>query len=241
MPPTQIVPGVYAISLGFVNAFLIDDAELTLIDTGVPGSAKKILAAVRELGRQPADIRQIVVTHCHPDHTGSLNELKQATGAAAAMHPLDAALVRDGVAGRPMQPAPGLLNTLIFRLMSARRAGQPAVEAAAAERELADGEVLPFASGLRVIHTPGHSAGHVSLLWPRHGGVLFAADACSNVFGLSYSPIYEDLAEGQRSLGRLASLDFAAACFGHGKAIVGEAAGHFQAKWGKIQARSSTA
>lgn len=240
MSVKQIVPGLHAVSLGIVNAFLIDDGELTLIDTGVPGSARKILSAVRQLGRRPTDIRHIVVTHCHADHSGSLNELKQATGASAAMHPLDAALVRDGRSGRPMRPAPGLVNALIFRVMVSRGSAPMAVEPAPIEHELRDGAELPFANGMRVIHTPGHSAGHISLLWPRHGGVLFVADACANMFGLAHSPIYEDLAEGRRSLGRLASLDFATVCFGHGRAIVGGAAGRFRAKWGAKPIVSNT-
>ncbi len=53
MVAKQVVAGVYALSLGPVNAFLIDDDGLTLIDTGVPGSSDAILQAVRELGRQP--------------------------------------------------------------------------------------------------------------------------------------------------------------------------------------------
>src|SRR5215207_10195881 len=95
----QLVPGVYAIPLGPVNAYLIDDSDpspdsgqsLTLIDTGIPGSAEQIMQAVRELGRQPADIRHILVTHCHPDHSGSLAALKAATGADTYMHAEDAA------------------------------------------------------------------------------------------------------------------------------------------------------
>src|SRR6476660_9403720 len=69
----QLAPGAYMLPLGFVNAFFLEGRDgLVLIDTGIPGSAEKILAAVRELGRQPADIRHILLTHVHADHTGSL-------------------------------------------------------------------------------------------------------------------------------------------------------------------------
>mgnify|MGYP000049352272 CR=1 FL=1 len=64
--PELVVPGVYQISLGFVNAFLLEsDDGLILIDTGIPGSADKILGAISALGKQPADIHQILVTHLH--------------------------------------------------------------------------------------------------------------------------------------------------------------------------------
>ena len=77
----QIVPRVYAISLGFVNTFVIDVDGLTLIDTGVSSSVERIIAAVRALGRQPTEIKHILLTHCHADHTGSLQALKAVTGA----------------------------------------------------------------------------------------------------------------------------------------------------------------
>lgn len=232
MAARQIVPGVYEISLGFVNAFLIEADGLTLIDTGVAGSAGKILDAVRELGKQPRDIRHILVTHCHADHTGSLHELKTATGAPAYMHPVDAELVRVGRATRPVQPGPGLFNHLLFRLFMARRRSAPTtIEPTSIDREVRDGEKLPIAGGIRAMHTPGHTAGHLSFYWPRHGGVLFAGDAGGNMFGLGYAPIYEDVRQGQASLARLACEDFAVACFGHGKAIVGGAARRFRRKW----------
>lgn len=230
MTPKQIVPHVYAIPLGMVNAFLIDADGLILIDTGIPGSADKILQAVGELGKQPSDIRHILATHCHADHTGGLAALKAATGAPAYMHPADAAMVRRGESMRPAQPAPGLIFKIVVGLFM--RGGSTRVEAAEIEYEVQDGQELDLAGGLKAIHAPGHCAGQLTFLWPQHGGVLFAADAASNMFGLGWSIIYEDLEEGKRSLARLAALDFEVACFGHGKAIVGKAAERFRQKWG---------
>jgi glyoxylase-like metal-dependent hydrolase (beta-lactamase superfamily II) len=223
------VPGVYQVSLGIVNAFLIDRDGLTLIDTGTAGSADRILQAVREIGKQPTDIAQIVVTHCHGDHTGSLAALRQATGAVAYMHPLDAALVREGLSVRHLIPAPGILPWVLFRLFlnSAPRTVAPAE----IEHELHDGQVLPFAGGLQVYHAPGHSAGQVTLLFPEHGGLLFAADSAGNVMRLDLSLGYEDIAEGRRTLDRLSHLVFQSACFGHGSAITHDAAQRFKEKW----------
>lgn len=233
MPAKQIVPDVYAISLGVVNAFLLRDGDgLVLIDTGVPGSAEKILGAVGELGKEPEDVQQILVTHLHADHSGSLATLKRATGATAVMHPIDATLVRRGEAVRPAQPAPGLLNNLLYRLMSGR--GSMAIEAAEIEREVEDGDELDIAGGLQVIHAPGHAAGQVAFLWPQHGGVLFAGDVASNMFfSVGYPPIFEDVAAGKRSIKKVAQLDFDVACFGHGRALVGGAAAKLRQWVGK--------
>src|SRR5436309_3233459 len=82
-----------------------------------------------------------------------------------------------------------------------------------------------LAGGVRAIHVPGHCAGQLAFLWPEHGGVLIAADAAANVFGLAPSPLYEDLAEGMRSLSRLSAFDFEVACFGHGRPITTGAGG----------------
>lgn len=229
MAAVPIAPEVFAIPLGPVNAFLIQTDHLTLIDTGLPGSGGKILDAVRGLGRRPADIRHILVTHCHPDHSGSLAEMKAATGARACMHASDAALVRSGIGGRPMTPAPGLITGLLFKAMLSRVS--PSVPAAEIEHEAADGETLSAAGGIQAFHTPGHTAGHLIFLLPRHGGVLFTGDAAANMLGLGLSLGYENLDEGRRSLAAIAALEFAVAGFGHGRAITRGAADRFRRKW----------
>jgi glyoxylase-like metal-dependent hydrolase (beta-lactamase superfamily II) len=228
----QIVPNVYSISLTAVNAFLIDtDDGLTLIDTGIPGSGDKILQAVHELGKQPTDIKNILVTHCHADHTGNLAMLKKETGAPAYMHPLDAAMVRQGESMRPAKPPPQLIHQIVVPLLM-RTQQNVSLEPAEIEHEIEDGAELDIAGGIKAIHVPGHCAGQLVFLWPQHGGVLFAADVAGNMFRLGWSMIYEDLEEGKRSLAKVASLDFEVACFGHGKAIVGGAAERFRQKWG---------
>ena len=229
MSAKVVVPGLWEVPIGFVNVFLLDLGDgLTLIDTGVPGSAPKILDAVREIGREPSEIRQLIATHCHSDHSGSLADLKRLTGAPAAMHPIDAAMVREGKAIRPYTIAPGLLNAVVTRLVVFR--AQKEVEPTEIEHEIRDGETLP--NGLRAIHVPGHCEGQLAFLWPEHGGVLIAADAAANVLGLGLSPIYEDLERGKRSLAKLAAMEFEVACFGHGRPIRSGASRRFDRKWG---------
>lgn len=230
MPAQQVVPGLYLINLGFVNAYLLEGKDgLTLVDTGIPGSTEKILDAVRSLGKQPADVKHILVTHLHGDHTGSLAALKHATGAPAYMHPLDAALVRQGQSSRPFQPAPGVFNKLLTAMMERR--GPVPIEPAETEHELGDQQTLDFVEGMCVFHAPGHAAGQMVFHLPGHGGILIAADACGNLMGLGYPPIFEDLEEGVRTLKKLSALDFEVAVFGHGKPMPSGAAQRFRKKW----------
>ena len=226
----QVVPGVYQISFGFVSAFLIDDDGLTLIDTGISGKAPAILDGVRELGKQPQDLRSIVLTHLHMDHVGSAKAVQHASGARVYMHPLDSVDYLKGRTSRPVQAAPGWLSRIVVSFMNNRK---PSVmDVSTVDAALSDGQELPFAGGLKVIHTPGHTAGHVSLLWPKQGGVLFVGDACGAMFGLGVSPIYEDYAEGLRSLKKLGTFSFETACPAHGKSLRGGADDKFRAKWG---------
>src|SRR5579872_3735099 len=114
MGATQIVPGLYAIPVGPVNTYLLDSPDrCTLIDTGLPGSEAKILQTLIALGRNPTEIRRILLTHAHPDHIGSFAALKKATRAESYMHPLDAPIAASGKGFRPMKPAPGLFTGIM--------------------------------------------------------------------------------------------------------------------------------
>ena len=228
--PRTIATGVYEIGLGGVNAFLIDldDGGLLLVDAGFARSGPRIGRTIRDVGRTPSDLRAVLMTHLHGDHTGALAEVKSHTGAEVWMHPADAALVRRGVFARPLEPGPGLLRRGIARI-SALRPAQPG-EPIAVEHEVADGETLPFA-GLQAVYTPGHTAGHLALLLPRDGGVLFVGDAATNFVRLGWGQIYEDVGEGRASLAKLAALDFEVAAFAHGRAIRAHADERFRARW----------
>jgi glyoxylase-like metal-dependent hydrolase (beta-lactamase superfamily II) len=229
MAAKPIVEGLWQLNLGFVNGFLIDSGELTLIDTGFPHSAGKIVRALESLGRKPTDIRHIIVTHCHPDHAGSLAEIKRLTNAPIYMHAADAAMVRKGEGRRPMTASPGLVRSLMYNLFVVPTSGK--IEPCAADYEISDGSELPIAGGLRALHTPGHCAGHLAFLW-RSRRVMFVADAASSMPNFGLSLCYEDLTEGLRSLAKIAALDFDVACFGHGSAITHEASAKFKHKWG---------
>ena len=228
----KITNHLYQISLGAVNAFVIEDDGLTLVDTGLPGSTDKLFAALRKEGKNPADIKRIILTHLHTDHAGNAADIKRRVNARVYAHEEDARLLEKGVSGRPMTLTPGLTNRFVYQ-MFIKSAGN-VVQPVAVEEKLRDGDVIPVLGGIQVIHTPGHSAGHVALLLPSEG-VLIAADLCAHVLGLAYSTLYEDRALGQQSLLKAAALPFDTAVFGHGGPLHGQANRQLQAKFAATQ------
>jgi len=224
-----VVPGLWRVELGVVNAYLLEDGDgLILIDTGYPSSETRLLDAVAELDRQPSDVRAVIVTHLHPDHAGSLAAVLDMTGAEAWMHPTDAAEVRVGNGFRPYTTSSGILNWVLERTLI--QPGAKGFDPAPVAHEVEDGDAAP--GGLRVVHAPGHSAGHIALVWPEHGGVLVAADACSNLPVLAPSVVYESIETGRRTLRRLAAMEVDVAVFGHGKPIMSGAAEKMRAAFG---------
>jgi glyoxylase-like metal-dependent hydrolase (beta-lactamase superfamily II) len=227
--PKQVASGVYQLGLGPVNVFFIEDdaGGLWLVDTGIKPGAERVGGGIMALGRAPRELRGVVVTHLHGDHVGGLAAVKAHTGAEVWAQAQDAAALRKGIRIRALQPGPGLVRALIVRTIGRRPA--QAEDPIAVEHEVADGETLPF--GAVAVHTPGHTAGHLALLLPRDGGVLFAGDAATNLVRLGAGPIYEDVDEGMRSLEKLSALEFETALFSHGRPLTPRAAERFRARF----------
>jgi len=236
MKISKVVPGVYRVSLGMVNAYFIEaeDGSLTLVDAGTPSNAQRILDAAAMLGKKPSDLRRVVLTHLHYDHSGSLASLVEATGAAVWAHPAEAALLETGCAARPFFPGPGVLNHLLVALMS--KGAESKVRPCPGILPLTDGMEIPETGGLKAIFIPGHTQGHTVYLFPNAGAahearprVLFLGDEIFHITRLAWGFVYEDFPKARESLGRMCALDFSVACFGHGRPLAVKAAERIRA------------
>jgi glyoxylase-like metal-dependent hydrolase (beta-lactamase superfamily II) len=217
----RISSNIYQISLGWVNVFVIDDNGLTLIDTGPKGSTGKIFSAIKNGGMNPYAIKRIILTHAHPDHSGSAEEMKRMLRVPVMAHREDAEIMRYGIACRKeICLTPGFKNWLIYEL-AIKRSGIN-IEPVAIDEQLNDRDLLPLLGGIRVIHTPGHTRGHISLL-AENEEVLIAGDLLSNSTGLGLSVIYENMAEGISSILKVTDLDFDKMAFGRGRPILKDA------------------
>ena len=225
----EIFPHIYALPLGYVNAYMLaEENGLTLIDSGLRSSERRLWKAIARIDRQPSDVNHVLVTHHHADHVGSLAAVKKASGAQAYVHPLDAPVVA-GEKPRPAANRASIIGRLFGRMILRLPQNNP--EPVPADHEISDGDELPMGGGVRVIHTPGHTAGHVSFFVERHGGILFVGDAAANMLGRIGKPLLiftEDMDETKASMRKLAELEFDTACFGHGRVLKGKANAAFR-------------
>lgn len=220
----EVVPSLYRIELEFVNAYLwCDPGDLTLIDTGYRGAGAAVLDAVRRLGRDPGELRRIILTHYHDDHTGGVAEIVETVpGASVIASRGDAPVVR----GEREQAAPVLEDW--ERGLADGLPDLPPAPPVRVDREVDDGDLLDFAGGAAVLAVPGHTAGSIAIHLPSHR-VLFTGDIAANVQRLIPGVFHVDREEAQRSFKRLAELDVDTACFGHGEPIAHDAAGALRA------------
>ena len=219
----EIIPNVHLVSAGFVNMYLIVDPDgLTVIDTGMPGSEKRILKYIANLGHAPADLRRIVITHSDADHMGGLAALKAATGARVYANAIEAEAIAAGRASRELKPR-GLVGVLMGLV-----AGMIRTAPAKVDEFLTDGQVLPVLGGLRVVETFGHTPGHISLFAPSVG-VLFSGDSIVTGDGKLMPSRAGNTWNMEKALEAVrvqAALGAQIVCSGHGP-VVKDAAGKF--------------
>ena len=165
----KVAEGVYRIPARAANTYLVEASKgLVLVDTGLPGSEKRILKAIARLGRTPSDLKLVLLTHRHLDHIGSAAALKKQTGAKLASHPFE----KPYAAGTLVISVPSAwsfygrivrkLTTLeywslkLFRIIKFQTAH---VDLAADEESVLDAVGLDGS----VLWTPGHTKGSVTL------------------------------------------------------------------------------
>jgi glyoxylase-like metal-dependent hydrolase (beta-lactamase superfamily II) len=211
----EIVPGIHRVDGVNANVYIvIDGKDVTVIDTGMPKNAEKILAYAKGIGLEPSRISKIILTHCHVDHAGSAYELKRITGAKVAIHKDDA----DYVSGRKAMPPPKGGFGMLLKLFSMFFKFTPVQPDIMLEEKDKVGK-------LTVIHTPGHTPGSISLYDPKRN-VLFVGDTIRFIKGrVEGAPgrFTPNPQQAKESIGKISKMDFDVMLSGHGDPLMPDA------------------
>jgi hydroxyacylglutathione hydrolase len=176
----------------FVNVLIVFGKKITLIDTGVKGSEEQLFSYIAENGRSFTEIETIILSHAHPDHIGSTALIKELTGCKILAHELEKPWIENIELQEKERPVPGFRNLVDRSVLI--------------DEFLANGQLLRLDEEItvEVIHTPGHSAGMLSLLF-RDEGLLFTGDAIPLKNDI---PNYDNYLQLIDSLNRIRKRDF---------------------------------
>ncbi len=176
---------IHPITLGFDYCYVIQGEGVIMIDGGAPKQAKRFMEAIERLSVKPEEIKLIVITHGHWDHIGSAKDIKEITGAKIAMHQQEKDWLEKSL--KPLPPGVTLWGRIFAKTMAMF---MPLVHIPATDVDvvLGDEELSLSEYGIpgRVIYTPGHSSGSVSVLLET--GDAFVGDLAMNKFPLRFSP-----------------------------------------------------
>ena len=176
---------IHPIKLGVARCYVIRAEGTILIDGGAPKQARNFMKGIETLFIKPKDIQLIVITHGHWDHIGSAKEIKGITGAKIALHRNEKDWLEKSL--KPLPPAVTLWGHIFAKIM-AIFVPLIHVPAAGVDVVLGDEELSLADYGIpgRIIPTPGHSIGSVSVLLET--GDAFVGDLAMNGFPLRIGP-----------------------------------------------------
>ncbi|HVK96658.1 MAG TPA: MBL fold metallo-hydrolase [Flavisolibacter sp.] len=231
-----VAPGVWRMKDVFVNVFIIESQQQpgwVLVDAGLKSSYAKIKKMIAETIEPGAAPNAIIMTHGHFDHRGSLQQLADEWKVPIYCHHMEVPYLTGKASYPPPDPTVGggMMASMAFTYPKSPIDIQEYLQ------ELPEDETVPHLPEWKVIHTPGHTAGHISLFRERDG-VLIAGDAIvttkqESIFSvmaqkkiLSGPPKYftSDWGAAARSVKALAALQPSVIATGHGPSMYGDEA-----------------
>jgi glyoxylase-like metal-dependent hydrolase (beta-lactamase superfamily II) len=175
----EIAPGVHHLKQDLAPVFagswtvvsVVEGERLAVIDTGMPETVQAVLLPyLAKIGRSPADVGVIALTHAHGDHFCGNEELKRLSGAPIFAHELEADALEEPLHWLDREITPG-----------------------PADCGLRDGDVLDLGGrSLEVVHLPGHTPGSCGY-YLRDSATLITGDALQALGTTAQSlPFYAD-------------------------------------------------
>ncbi|MED0903817.1 MBL fold metallo-hydrolase [Bacillus nitratireducens] len=202
----EIAKGVEMLHLEFqefiIHPILLwDDEMAVLIDTGFPGQIEDIQVEMERVGVSFDKLKVLILTHQDIDHIGSLPEILQnlESNIKVYAHELDKPYIEGEL--------PLLKDTQVQNPPKGK-----------VSDTLIDGQELPYCGGIRILYTPGHTPGHISL-YLKQSKTLVAGDSMYSVNGMLggiHAPTTLNVKEAQQSLKKYSNLDIESVVCYHG-------------------------
>lgn len=209
---------IHTIDFGFNQCYIIQSEGTVMVDGGSPNKIEEFMEAMNRIPVEPEDIQLIILTHGHFDHIGSAKEIKEATGAKIVMHQLDRDYLENSFQRIPKGVGVwgGMLSTMLHIILPFIQFPATKVDIILTDEGMS---LTDFGIPGRVIHTPGHTAGSVSVLLD--SGIAFIGCLAQNKFPLRLNPglpvLVDSIEEVKESWKRLLELGVEMAYPGHGK------------------------
>jgi glyoxylase-like metal-dependent hydrolase (beta-lactamase superfamily II) len=197
-----------------------------LVDAGTPADWDRLLGGLQTIGRSPADVAAVLLTHAHVDHTGFAERARSEMGARVLVHAADEHAARTGDVGKRDGEITSYLGRREFyrTLWILGRRGATKIIPIAEVSTFADGEQLDVPGRPRVIHAPGHTAGSCALLFESRrvlltGDVIVTRNPLTGRIGPQIMPgaFNSDSEQALSSLGALETTTADLLLAGHGE------------------------
>jgi len=220
----EIARSLRRIGSDIVNSYLIiDGGDVTIVDAGLPGYWRLLQAELATTGKSLDDVRALVLTHGDSDHIGFAARLYKEKGIAAYVHVADVERARLQVKKPNSGWGPVKAKPFAGFMWYLARHGGLRIKPAEQLQTVVDGDVLDVPGKPRIIHTPGHTPGSVSVHVPMVDA-LFVGDGMTtrNVLtgasGPRPAPFTLQPTEAIASLDRIEAVDATWVLPGHGPA-----------------------
>jgi hydroxyacylglutathione hydrolase len=211
---------------GMINCFLVKgEKKHILVDTGVPNSETKIIKQLKKNNIKLEDIGLIIITHGHIDHFGSAKRLKDILNVPILIHNFDKEALQTGKSMlETLKPNHKIWDIILKPKLTKDKALSCLPDIVLNGNEEYD--LLDYGINGKVIHTPGHTPGSVSVVLENGEAIIMDLASSGILLGgivfnsrMKHPPFHDNLDQVKNSINNILSLNTGKFYLGHGNPI----------------------